>query len=258
MIKILILLFIFFLEAIEVYASSNAFYITLSNQIARRRQLEVVAHNTANTNTIGFEADSVLFNKYDIKESKKKRNSFVLDTATYRSEDQGALQRTNRPLDIAIIAEECYFKVQTPRGNRYTLNGSLFINNQGVVVNGKGNPYLSPDNQPIVLPENIVQFQISQDGLFLADGEEVGQIGVFLIPEKYALVKESDGLARSKAPDIVAEEYMILDNTLRMSNVNPTKSMTQMVELQRSIGMTSTLMSDLNDLQKSALQKISR
>jgi flagellar basal-body rod protein FlgF len=258
MIRVSILFFILLFETFDVYASSNAFYITLSNQIARRRQLEVVANNTANTNTIGFEADSVLFNKYDIKESKYKKNTFVLDTATYRSEDQGALQRTNRPLDIAIISEDCYFKVQTPRGNRFTLNGSLFVNNQGIVVNGKGYPYLSPDNQPIVLPENIVQFQISQDGLFFVEGEEVGQIGVFLIPEKYALIKESDGLARSKAPDILAEEYMILDNTLRMSNVNPTKAMTQMVELQRSIGMTSTLMSDLNDIQKSALQKISR
>jgi flagellar basal body rod protein FlgG len=256
MFRNLAIFLILILETLDVYASSNAFYITLSNQIARRRQLEVVAHNTANTNTIGFEADSVLFKKFDIKESRKKKNSFVLDTATYRSEDQGALQRTNRPLDIAIVGEDSYFKVQTPRGVRYTLNGSLYIDSMGVVVNAQGYPYLSIDNQQIVLPDNIVHFQISKDGAFFVDDEEIGRIGVFLIPEKYALIKESDGLARSKIPDVVAGEYTIIDNTLRMSNVNPTKSMTQMVELQRSIGMTTGLMSDLNDLHKSTLQKV--
>ncbi len=259
MVKTYILFIIALLPTIfDACASSNAFYITISNQMARKTQLEVVANNAANANTIGYEADSVLFNKFDIKASNKKKNSFVLDAATYRSENEGPLQRTDRSLDIAIVGPDSYFKVLTPRGERYTLNGSLFINAQGVIVNSSGYPYLSPDNQLLVMPEGNPQIQISQDGVIFADEADVGQIGVFLIPEKYALIKERDGLSISKVPDVLTEDFMILDNTLRMSNVNPTRAMTNLIELQRSSAMSTTLMSDLNDLQKSALQKIGK
>ncbi len=256
--KLSVLIIAFISENLEALASDNAFYITLSNQISRRRQLEVAAHNVANSNTVGYEAESVLFNKFDIKESSKKHNSFVVDAATYKSEEEGALQRTNRTLDLAIAGENAYFKVQTPRGNRYTLNGSLFISPQGVIVTASGYPYLSPDNQPIVMPEGINQIQVTQDGMILGDGEEVGQIGVFLIPAKYALIKEGEGLSRSRIPDVLADNYMIIDNTLRLSNVNPTRAMTHLIELQRSLSMSSTLMSEINNLQKSAIQKISK
>ena len=117
--------------------ANNASYITLSSQIARKTQLEVIANNVANSNTVGFEQDAVLFRNVDLKQNTKRNNSFVWAETTYRTGDKGGIKITNRPTDIAIGGDG-YFKVTTPKGARYTLDGSMLINNQGVLVNSRG------------------------------------------------------------------------------------------------------------------------
>ena len=57
--------------------ANNASYIALSNQIARKTQLEVVSNNVANSNTVGFEQDTILFRNVDLKQGSKRNNSFI-------------------------------------------------------------------------------------------------------------------------------------------------------------------------------------
>ena len=87
--------------------ANNTSYITLSNQIARKRQLEAVANNAANTNTIGYEQDDILLRTVDYKQNSKRDNSFVWAETTYRSGEEGALKVTNRPTDVAIGGDDC-------------------------------------------------------------------------------------------------------------------------------------------------------
>ena len=108
--------------------ANNTSYIALSNHIAQRNKLEVSANNTANVNTIGYEADGVIFRNVDLKQSSSRSNSFVYADGTYSSESSGPVKMIHRPLDMAI-AGYGYFKVLTPRGERYTLNGAAFLNN---------------------------------------------------------------------------------------------------------------------------------
>jgi len=128
--------------------ANNASYIALSNQIARKTQLEVVSNNVANSNTVGFEQDAILFRNADLKQGSKRNNSFTWAETTYRTGDKGGIKVTNRPTDVAIGGEG-YFKVATERGDRYTLDGSMLINNQGVLVNSSGYAYLSAENDQI-------------------------------------------------------------------------------------------------------------
>ena len=113
--------------------ANNASYIALSSQIARKTQLEVVSNNVANSNTVGFEQDAILFRNANLKQNSKRNNSFTWAETTYRTGDKGGIKVTNRPTDVAIGGEG-YFKVATPRGDRYTLDGLMLINNQGVLV----------------------------------------------------------------------------------------------------------------------------
>ena len=59
--------------------------------------------------------------------------SFVQDRATWIDLSQGPLERTGNPLDVAIDGNG-FLVVQTPRGERYTRNGALQINNSGELV----------------------------------------------------------------------------------------------------------------------------
>lgn len=238
--------------------STNSTYITISNQIARKTQLDLVANNVANANTVGFEEDSPIFKNIDTKQTSNRSNSFVHADSMYKSGLAGNLKITNRPLDLAIGGEG-YFKVITPRGFRYTLNGSMIINSEYVLVTSDGNPFASRDNQPIILPVDYKNIQIAKDGSVYADGIVVDVIGVFTFRNKNLLSKEGNNLYSAQVNDILIDENVaIVSGALRSSNVNLANVMTQMMEAQRSSGMTDNLLSDLANLERSLLTKIAK
>ena len=115
----------------------NASLVGLSRQIALQRELDVVANNIANLNTTGFKADNVVFQEHLMPVARAnqfrgndRQVSFVQDRATWLDLSQGPVQQTGNPLDVAISGN-AFLTVQTPRGERYTRNGALQINNPG-------------------------------------------------------------------------------------------------------------------------------
>jgi flagellar basal-body rod protein FlgF len=255
-IKGIILLFLIALPNLKAFAG-NATYITLSNQIARKVQLGVVANNAANSNTIGFEQDDLLFKNVDVKQSAKRANSFVYHKNTYLSGEQGEIKVTNQPLDIAISGEG-YFKILAPKGERYTLNGAITINRDYILVNTNGLPFASVDNQPIAIPADTVDVRIAPDGTVFADNQAAGIIGVFVLDDKSKLRKEGKNLNVAFTRDILVENPAIISGALRMSNVSSAVVMTEMVELQRSTGMTNSLLSEMADLERSMMTKFTK
>jgi flagellar basal-body rod protein FlgG len=78
---------------------------------------------------------------------------------------QGALEQTNRPLDLAIQGNG-FFVVQTSTrghvGLAYTRNGVFYLNAKNEMVLGLGDGYrLSP---PITMPRGTSEIWIGQDG----------------------------------------------------------------------------------------------
>jgi flagellar basal-body rod protein FlgF len=237
--------------------ANNASYIALSNQLARKTQLDVVANNVANSNTVGFEQDAILFRNVDLKQNSKKSDSFAWAETTYRSGDQGGIKVTNRPTDLAIGGEG-YFKVATPRGDRYTLDGSMLINNQGVLVNSSGYPYLSAESSIIEIPDDFQSIDIAQNGAVFVDQEEVGIIGVFGFDSDEPIIKEGGNLYAIKGSSRVLENFTVISGALRASNVNSTLAMAKMIEMQRSYGLTTDMMSKINEVETSAINKLTK
>jgi flagellar basal-body rod protein FlgF len=237
---------------------NNGYYISLSNHIARKTQFNIVANNTANTNTNGFENDSLVFKNIDKTQSSKKKNSFVRAARVYMDHTQGPLKHTGRNLDLAVGTKGGYFKVLTSKGDRYTLEGACFIDSDYTLVNKEGHPFANRDNAPITIPENVREVIVSENGTIFADQQEIDTIGVFTFPESNKLVKEGNNLYASKIDGIVPDEFVVISGVLRGSNVSSVKAMAEMVELQRSINYSNNLMSQFSDLEKSAISKIAK
>ncbi len=239
--------------------ASNAPYIAISNDIAKQAQLDVVANNAANIHTPGFEQDDVIYKKVDKAESKNKTNSFVVPRGNYRKSEIGGLKVTNNPLDLAIIGHG-YFKILTPRGPRYTLAGHFMLNSQNVIVNPEGYPVASKGGQAIVLPDkkDYSLIAVSADGTVNADTTQVEAIGIFGFSPNTELTREGAGLYVSARPDIELgnDVATIQGGALRASNVNSTKVLTHMVELERSADASRQLVTDLANLERSAIAKI--
>src|ERR1700742_3692884 len=110
----------------------NALLVGLSRQMVLERQVDVISNNIANVNTNGFKADKSLFEEYlssgaheDNFQGKDRRVSYVQDRGTFRDYNQGALQQTGNPLDVAISGPGMLVVQATGGGERYTRDGNL-------------------------------------------------------------------------------------------------------------------------------------
>ena len=144
----------------------NAVLVGLSRQVGLAREMDVVANNIANLNTTGYKADGSIFEEFLSSAARAdqtgSRVSFVSDRGVWHDMRQGPIERTGNSLDIAVDGN-AFLVVQTPRGERYTRNGSMQINANGQLVTGDGYPVIG-DGGPISLQPNDRQVSISRDG----------------------------------------------------------------------------------------------
>src|ERR1044071_3446343 len=143
----------------EFKSMQNTLLIGLSRQTALQRELDVVANNIANVNTTGFKADGAVFSEYlekrasaELFASPDRRMSMVQDRMSWHDMSQGTVQQTGAPLDVAIDGEGMLV-VQTARGERYTRNGALQVNNVGELVTMSGDRVVG-ENGPIIFQQN--------------------------------------------------------------------------------------------------------
>jgi flagellar basal-body rod protein FlgF len=249
---------------------SNSLLVGLSRQVALGRELDVVANNIANLNTTGFKGDGAVFEEYIAPIARNtglsgndRRVSFVQDRATWVDMSQGGIQQTANPLDIAIDGKG-FLTVQTPRGERYTRNGGLQINQTGELVTSEGYQVLG-ESGPIVFQPKDRDVSISKDGTIsvregnLARTESLrGKLRVVSFERPGQLQK--DGTGTFKAPESQQpqqdKESRVIQWALEKSNVRAVVEMTRMIEVTRSYTQVATLLQQQGDLQRSSIDKL--
>jgi len=99
---------------------------------------------------------------------------------------------------------------------------------------------------------------ISEDGTVYVDDEDIDIIGVFSFKESDPFIKEGDRLYKAAGTDFLLENYTVISGGLRQSNVNPTLAMAKMVEMQRSVGITNNIISDISELDKTVITRLGK
>lgn len=229
----------------------NGIYIALSRQLGLFRDMEVTAHNIANADTTGYNAEKVMFDDYLVKGADGPKQAYANDVATYRDTQQGRMKVTGNPLDMAISGPG-YFMVQTPLGERYTRSGNFQIDSAGVLVTTDGYPVLDIGGQPIIFEPEDVDIKVGEAGNLTVNGEERGQIGMVefanpqLMERLSATLYRADGLAQP------AEESRMLHGVVESSNVQPVLELTRMMNVSRAVGSTAKLIEAQYELQRKA------
>ena len=139
----------------------SAYYLqTLQNRI------DIVGHNIANGNTIGFkETLQSLEEAFDTRELSNtvalfggvmpEVDYFNIQGNLYHGKrldlSQGALLQTDNPLDLAVNGTG-FFQVRTPDGRiGFTRTGIFMLDARGQIVNNQG-MLLEPENSvPLIL-----------------------------------------------------------------------------------------------------------
>lgn len=246
-----------------------------TGMIAQQLNLDVISHNLANVSTPGFKKSRADFEDliYQDLMTPGVETSFM----TYRHPTgiqigagtklagvgkimtPGNLLETQKDLDLAID-KEGFFQILLPTGEvAYTRAGNFQKTAEGVVVTPEGYP-LFPE---IVIPQEVVEIQVTPDGLVLGiiPGQEdspleLGQIELarFVNPAGLKAMGKNLFVVTYASGDpivgIPGEESFgrILQGFLEISNVNVVEEMVAMLLAQRVYDMNSRAVMTAEDM----------
>jgi flagellar basal-body rod protein FlgG len=153
----------------------RALYSAASGMAAQQMNVDNIAHNLANANTVGFKSRRAQFQdlmyQSVIQPGSASGQQTVVPTGlqlglgTRASSNeivftQGAFSQTDNPLDL-VIQGKGFFQVRRPSGElAYTRAGTFHLDRDGNMVTSDGNP-LEP---AITLPADAQVISIGADG----------------------------------------------------------------------------------------------
>ena len=244
----------------------NAVLVGLSRQVALARELDVVANNIANLNTSGYKADGSIFEEYLSTGARAdqtgSRVSFVQDRGVWHDMSQGPVERTGNSLDVAVDGN-AFLVVQTPRGERYTRNGSLQINSTGQLVTSDGNPVLG-EGGPIAFQPTDKGISIGSDGtITVQEGNSKvdsarGTLKLVSFANAQNLQKDvgsSFTVANGEQPQ-PAKSARLIQGSIEKSNVRGVVEMSRMIEITRTYSQVASILQQQHDLSQSAVTKL--
>ena len=240
----------------------NSFLVSLSQQMATNRAMEVIANNLANVSTPAFKRESIQFEQFmvpvpatEAEGSGTVNVSFVLDRGVARDLSEGRFERTDSMFDVALSAGS-YFVVQTPDGERYTRNGHFKLDEEGRVVTEDGYQVQS-DGGAITLQPQDGDLTIGPDGTLSTNLQLLGKLRIVNFPNERLLMKAGNSLydANGQTPQAAAAAR-VHQGMVERSNVEPVIEITRMIEILRAYQTSADLTKSGEDLLKQAIEKL--
>ena len=244
----------------------NTTYVALSLARAMQRDLDVTANNIANANTAGFKAERVIFASYlhpDEGQQVGQGTNFVVDQGSYLDQTQGAMTRTDNPLDVAIKGD-AFLSYRMPDGQiAYGRDGQLTLDKDGYLVTLTNARVLDESGSDITVPPGAGKLVISTDGTIASDETGVlGKIGMHDLPDVQSYLRLGDsmlippeGRASLAEP---AKNSEILQGQIELSNVSPIGEVTRLMMIQKAYERATKLMTTEDELRRDMLQRLGR
>jgi flagellar basal-body rod protein FlgG len=167
----------------------RALFSAGSGMSAQQTNVDNIAHNLANANTVGFKMRRAQFQDLlyqtmvqpgaaaGAQTTIPSGLQIGLGARTFANEiifTQGSFMQTSNPLDL-VIEGRGFFQVRRPNGEiAYTRSGQFQLNRDGIMVTSEGDP-LEPE---ITIPPEAQGLSIAQDGTvsFRQAGQAAAQI----------------------------------------------------------------------------------
>lgn len=224
---------------------------------------DTTAQNLAQASTQGYRAQIDAFRSVPVTGDGERTRVFAVDATVGTDFTPGAIQRTGRDLDIAIVGKG-WLAVQANDGNEaYTRFGSLEVTAEGLLQTRTGLPVLSEGGGPINVPVDA-RVTIAEDGTVSAiPNSGAGAVSVagrlkLVNPEESTLARGGDGLFRARGGDAPADPAVRLTpQAVEGSNVNTVEAMVTMIAVARQFEMQMKMLSNAEDNARMATRLLS-
>jgi flagellar basal-body rod protein FlgG len=223
---------------------------------AQQQRLDAVANDLANANTTGYKHQRVGFRDLVYDQTGRssadgvRTGSGAAAVDAGRAFAQGVMQRTDRPLDVAIQGEG-FLRVRLADGrDALTRDGGLHVDGSRRLVTGTG-AIVQP---AITVPEGVAEDQISigGDGTVLAAGRRIGRLDVVTVRSPQGLLSAGDNAfvpSAASGPAIAAPRATTLSQgALEASNTDMAEAMVAMIESQRAFQLASKAITTADEM----------
>lgn len=243
----------------------QALYIASTGMMAQELNVEVISNNIANMRTAGFKRQRAEFQDLLYQDLRRvgaetsdqgtlvpsgvQVGSGVMTAATPRIMSQGAIQPTEKELDMAISGDG-FFQIEMPDGRTaYTRAGTFERDANGTMVTADGFQV-----QPgISIPDNARDLTIAADGTVQAfvgnatEAQQIGQVELARFINQSGLRAVGDNLfletPSSGAPVTgnAGDEGFgaIRQGYIEIANVNSVTEISDLIAAQRAYEMNS-------------------
>ena len=222
----------------------SGIYKAVDASLAQKHKFDTISNNLANINSNAFKRDIVSFDK-----------ALAIKNASTTDFTSGPIRYTGNELDVALEASG-FFKIQTPKGIRYSRNGSFTCNMDRVLVTQNGDPVFG-QNGPIKI--NGTDVSIKSDGQMVVDGQPVDKIVVVDFKQPRLLKKEGSScyMHQGEEKDIfTAKNITVHQGYIEKSNVNATEEMIKMIETLRAFESTQKVIQTMDELNRKMVNDV--
>lgn len=245
-----------------------------TGMLAQQMNVEVISHNLANMNTTGYkrqraEFQDLLYQNVERMGANSSDAGTIVPTGVqvglgvqaasiYRITEQGNLNQTGNPYDLAISGQG-FFRIQLPSGeDAYTRAGNFAVSPDGQIVTTDGYT-VAPG---IAIPQGARDVAINQQGQVQAilDGDPnpqiVGQIelvtffnqaGMEAIGDNLFLESAASGAPTSGTPGSTGFGA-IRQGFVETSNVNAVAEITNLIQAQRAYEMNARVITASDEM----------
>jgi flagellar basal-body rod protein FlgG len=223
---------------------------------AQQQRMDAVANDLANANTTGYKHQRVGFRDLVYDQTARssadgvRTGSGAAAVDAGRAFAQGVLQRTDRPLDVAIQGEG-FLRVRLADGrDALTRDGGLHIDGERQLTTKTG-AHVQP---AITVPEGVAEDQISigEDGTVLAAGRRIGRLDIVTVRSEAGLLSTGDNAfvtTAASGPAIAAPRATtVTQGALESSNTDMSEAMVSMIESQRAYQLASKAISTADEM----------
>ena len=223
---------------------------------AQQQRMDAVANDLANANTTGYKHQRVGFRDLVYDQAGRSSAGGVRTGAGAAAVDagrafgQGSLQRTDRPLDVAIQGEG-FLRVRLGDGREaLTRDGGLHVDGRRQLVTSTG----SLVQPAITVPEGVAEDEVSiaADGTVLAAGRRIGRLDLVTVRSQQGLLSAGDNAfvtTAASGPAVAAPRATTLSQgALEASNTDMSEAMVSMIESQRAYQLASKAITTADEM----------
>ncbi len=247
-----------------------------SGMLLQQQNVDVIASNIANVNTVGYKRLAVhfldvltdtrdLLDPVDVPTNVADSAGIIIG-AIDREMSQGSVQPGAYMTDLAIVGEG-FFQVRRPDGAvAYTRDGSFRVDGEGRLVTASGYA-LEPEMR---VPAGTAQITVSPEGVVSAYvggvPEEIGTIETALFTNPAGLLSIGGNLflpsENSGDPQVAAAGVdghgIVAAGMLEQSNVEAAGEMTGLILAQRAYQMSLSAYQTASDMARQARELAGR